>query len=300
MSEEPTRTGDTGHVFTSDDIPRALVDMIPDFVFVVDDDMRVVLINPAGERFLGRTLEEVRGMRVGDLFGPLGVRFEARLAKAAEEGHLVEFEDWVSFGDRKLWQRTSLVPLDQLAPGFVLGVARDITAAKLLEIELREHASRVELLATRDSLTDIANRRAFVEALENGLARARRGTLSCVLFMDLDDFKRVNDERGHVFGDEVLAQVARILDSEAREVDQVARIGGDEFAAILVDCSEDAAHVIADRMKERVEALGAEIGIPMSVSIGVTCIEPDSSADSVMRAADRRMYDRKGSGRQEL
>jgi diguanylate cyclase (GGDEF)-like protein len=118
--------------------------------------------------------------------------------------------------------------------------------------------------------------------------------------MDLDDFKRVNDERGHVFGDDVLVQVARILDGEAREVDLVARIGGDEFAAILVDCSEAAASVIADRMKVRVEALGAEIGIPMSVSIGVACIEDGSSADSVMQAADRRMYERKGSRRQEL
>ena len=293
MSDRPQSAWDEDLGFTSEDVCLALMDMTPDFVFVVDADMRVLLINPAGERFLGRTQEEVQGLRVADLFGPLGARFEARLSTAAAEGGLLEFEDWVMFGDRKMWQRTSLVPLNQLAPGVVLGVARDITDAKLLEIELREHAAQLEHLARLDSLTNIANRRAFVSALDNAIARARRGTTSCVLFMDLDDFKRVNDERGHVFGDETLVRVAGILSSEAREVDVVARIGGDEFAALLLDVSEVGASVIADRMRARVGAVGDEIGVPIGVSIGITCIGADSSADSVMRDADDRMYQHK-------
>jgi diguanylate cyclase (GGDEF)-like protein/PAS domain S-box-containing protein len=294
VPERSAGIGDEGRGFTDEDLSRALMDLMPDMVFVVDDVMRVVLMNPAAERFLGRSEEQARGTRVSELFGPLGVRFEERLSAARGCDGSLEFEDWVKFGDREMWQRTSLVPMTHRSHGFVLGVARNITDSKLLEIELREHAREVERLAARDPLTDIANRRAFVDALEQNLARARRGTLSCVLFMDLDDFKRVNDERGHLFGDETLVAVAALLQATAREVDLVARIGGDEFGAVVVDSAEDEAAGIADRMRASVEALGDEIGIPLGLSIGIVCVDAESTVDSVMSTADRRMYERKG------
>src|ERR1035437_2259001 len=117
----------------------------------------------------------------------------------------------------------------------------DITDSKRLEAELREHAKKVEELATHDALTGIENRRAFVAGLERALALCRRGTCSMVLFMDVDEFKRCNDERGHAFGDEILVSVAGLLKKGAREVDLVARVGGDEFAAVLADATEDGA-----------------------------------------------------------
>lgn len=294
MPERTSRIGDDDDGFTSEDLSRALMRMMPDMVFIVDSDMRVLLINPPAERFLGRSDDEVRGARVVELFGPMGARFENRMSMAVAQGRLLEFEDWVAFGDRRMWQRTSLVPLTGLGRAVVLGVARDITDSKLLEIELREHAQEVERLAARDALTDIANRRAFIELLEHSIARARRGAVSCVLFMDLVDFKRINDERGHVFGDEILVRVAELLKSEAREMDLVARIGGDEFAALLVDTPESEAAGVADRMSARVEALGDEIGIPVGLSIGVACVDAEASVDAVMSTADRRMYERKG------
>ena len=109
--------------------------------------------------------------------------------------------------------------------------------------------------------------------------------------MDVDDFKRCNDERGHSFGDEVLVSIAGLLKQEAREVDLVARIGGDEFAALLVDSTEDGAIGVADRMRANVEALGDEIGIPMGLSIGIVQVDPDETIDSVMSSADRKMYE---------
>jgi diguanylate cyclase (GGDEF)-like protein len=255
--------------------------------------MRVVLINPAAERFLMRTSEQAAGARVTELFGPMGARFEQRLSEAAAAGHVLDFEDWVSFGETGMWQRTSLVPLSRLAHGLVLGVARNITDSKILEVELREHAKEVEQLATHDTLTGLANRRAFTATLEHTLALVRRGAGSSVLFLDVDDFKRCNDERGHAFGDEVLVSIAGLLKQEAREVDVVARIGGDEFAALLMESSEHGASVVAGRMKANVEGLGTEIGIPLGLSVGIVQIDPDGTVDSVMSSADRMMYESK-------
>ena len=282
---------------TSEDLCRALMDMTPDLVFVIDADMCVVTINPAAERFLRLSAEQATGARVAELFGPMGVRFERRIAETADAGHVLEFEDWVSFGETGMWQRTSLVPLTKLARGLVLGVARNITDSKILEVELREHAKEVEQLATHDALTGLANRRAFMTTLEHTLALARRGTGSSMLFMDLDDFKRCNDERGHSFGDEVLIAVAGVLMQEAREVDLVARMGGDEFACLLVDSTEEGAAGVAERMRANVVDLGADVGIPMDLSIGIVRVGADANPDSVISDADRRMYDCKAAHR---
>ena len=291
MLKRSSRISAEERELTSEDLARALMDLTPDLVFVIDRDMFVVLINPAAERFVHRSTKEARGLRVADLFGPLGARFEQRLSEAAAVGHVLDFEDWVSFGETGMWQRTSLVPLANLAQGLVLGVARNITDSKILEVELREHAKEVEQLATHDALTGLPNRLAFTTSLEHTIALARRGTSSSVLFMDVDDFKRCNDERGHSFGDEVLVSIAGLLKQETREVDLVARIGGDEFAALLVDSTEDGAIGVADRMRANVEALGDEIGIPMGLSIGIVQVDPDATIDSVMSSADRKMYE---------
>jgi len=196
MLKRSSRISAEERELTSEDLARALMDLTPDLVFVIDRDMFVVLINPAAERFVHRSTKEARGLRVADLFGPLGARFEQRLSEAAAVGHVLDFEDWVSFGETGMWQRTSLVPLANLAQGLVLGVARNITDSKILEVELREHAKEVEQLATHDALTGLPNRLAFTTSLEHTIALARRGTSSSVLFMDVDDFKRCNDERG--------------------------------------------------------------------------------------------------------
>jgi len=262
------------------------MELTPDLVFVVDDDMHVVMRNPAAARFSGHLSEQVHGDRVLDEFELIGPLFEDRLHQTATTGRLLEFEDRISVGDSTIWLKTSLAPLGDVAPGCVLGVSRDITGSKRLEAGLRE-------LATHDALTGIENRRAFVAGLERALALCRRGTCSMVLFMDVDEFKRCNDEHGHAFGDEILISVAGLLKKEAREVDLVARIGGDEFAAVLVDATKDGASEVAKRMRASVEALGDDIGIPIGLSIGIVSVEKDGTVDGIMSTADHRMYEYK-------
>jgi diguanylate cyclase (GGDEF)-like protein len=242
---------------------------------------------------VGRSLEELKGVPITDLFGPMGAQFDTHLSQVALTGRSVEAEDRLTVVKSEVWLKTSLVPLADVAPGFVLGVSRDISDSKRLEAALRTHAEEVERLATHDALTGFANRRAFMVALDRAVAMAQRGTTSAVLFTDVDCFKRCNDERGHTFGDDVLTSVAGRLGKEAREVDLVARIGGDEFAALLTGTDEAGALIVAKRMRESILALAAEIGIPIDLSVGVAEVTSGTNAVHIVSIADQRMYERK-------
>jgi diguanylate cyclase (GGDEF)-like protein/PAS domain S-box-containing protein len=269
----------------------ALTELMPDFVFAIDRNMRVELANSAAARFLGRSKEDLVGARVSDLFGPVGAQFEEHLSQVASTARPLDFETRLPLPPRdEVWLKTSLVPLES---GSVLGVLRDVTHSKQLEATLRERAEEEERLAMHDPLTGLGNRRAFMASLDHALALARRGMSSTVLFVDIDHFKRCNDERGHSFGDEVLTSVANLLAKEVREVDFVARVGGDEFGVLLADSDAEGARVVADRMSTAVEALGAEIGMPISLSVGIAEAEANSAAVHVVSIADQRMYEHK-------
>ena len=288
-----TQIREATKVLESEGLYRALTELTPDPVFVVDADMRIALANTAAARFLDGTSEQLKGARVGELFGSIGGRLEGHLSQVAATGRPFDSEECFTAGESEVWLKTSLVSLSDIAPGLVLAVSRDVTDSKRLELALREHADEEEHIATHDVLTGLANRRAFVAALESAVALVRRGALSTAFFMDVDYFKRCNDERGHGFGDEVLISVARLLKAEVRAVDLVARIGGDEFAALLAGSTAAEASVVEKRMKASIEALGDRIGVPIGLSVGVASVDADASVDEIISTADQRMYEDK-------
>ncbi|MCP3987425.1 MAG: GGDEF domain-containing protein [bacterium] len=156
-----------------------------------------------------------------------------------------------------------------------------------------------------DNLTQVHNRRFFVEFLEKEISRCRRHSRSlCLLLIDIDHFKRVNDEIGHTAGDEVLRRVASCLASHARREECLARYGGEEFAMVLPESRTDGARQLAARLRESIEALNPEIEgktVPITVSIGLA--EWDDSMQAVedmVRAADTRLYEAKDAGRNQV
>lgn len=169
---------------------------------------------------------------------------------------------------------------------------------------LRERAeAATRRLALQDELTGIANRRSVLDGLARAHAAARRaGEPLCVLMIDLDHFKRVNDDFGHQAGDRVLKHVAESLGSRLRSQDILGRYGGEEFMAILPDTALAGGMAIAQELCARVRATEAAIGgrsIPMTVSIGVNCTTSnvDTTVDDLVRAADAALYAAKSSGR---
>jgi diguanylate cyclase (GGDEF)-like protein len=173
------------------------------------------------------------------------------------------------------------------------------------EEALAERARELEILARHDPLTGLANRRHFTEALERAVRHARRtGGDVALLVADLDRFKNVNDTLGHPAGDEVLKAVARIFSEDTRADDLVARLGGEEFALLLVDTSEEGALARAERLRTRLEA--TEIPLPggrtcqVTSSFGVATQDPRLPADDgdrLLSRADLALYEAKRTGR---
>lgn len=158
-------------------------------------------------------------------------------------------------------------------------------------VELRSEHERVARTAETDSLTDVANRRAFDRVVES-MASSGDGRLVAVLLVDLDKFKQVNDTEGHAAGDAVLRTVAGVLTAEVREVDLVARLGGDEFGVLLPGADASAANQVAHRMASAIDALeGCAVTVSIGVASGAT-----SGVLGTLRAADSAMYVAKRAG----
>ncbi|CAN5721111.1 hypothetical protein BH24ACT18_BH24ACT18_10090 [soil metagenome] len=225
------------------------------------------------------------GARAGSTGGP----FDAEYRCVARDGRTV----WVH--DKAVVTRD-----EQGLPRFREGVMLDVTGRKSFEKQL-EH------LAFHDPLTDLPNRTLFMDRLGHALTRTdRRGKAVAILFVDLDDFKRVNDSLGHSAGDRLLVAIANRLRNCIRPEDTVARLGGDEFALILEDVAgaRDATLVaerIVDQMRPPFTLEGREVYAGASVGIALGASAEDRPGD-LLRNADLALYNakRKGKARYEV
>lgn len=157
---------------------------------------------------------------------------------------------------------------------------------------LREARQHAELMARTDVLTGIANLFSFRESSARELERARRsGEPLTLLFLDIDDFKVVNDYHGHSTGDEVLRRIARALCYAARSDDFVARVGGDEFVVLMPRTDAVQADAVIDRVTSRLATISRPDGSPLTCSIGAATYDPaPATIDEILQAADQEMY----------
>ena len=172
--------------------------------------------------------------------------------------------------------------------GFI-GACYDIT-------DMRELAVELAFLATHDALTGVPNRSAFETEVARAIAFAGRGTVSSVLFTDVDRFKVCNDQRGHEFGDRLLTEIAKAIAATVREVDFVARIGGDEFAVLLWGQGVEESGEVRRRLAAVVAETGAAHGMDIGLSIGAAAVEAGSNTRRILSEADIRMYEAKRRG----
>ncbi len=159
---------------------------------------------------------------------------------------------------------------------------------------LKAHLSEAEDLADQDVLTPLLNRRAFVRELSRNLSFVQRyGTPASLVYFDLDGFKGVNDRFGHAVGDDALRAVAKRLLTQVRETDVVGRIGGDEFAVILIQADLETAKVKAQQLADAVQGEPVQTGdwmTPIHITYGVRQLDPDRTAEEVMSDADAAMF----------
>lgn len=177
-----------------------------------------------------------------------------------------------------------------------IGIKEDITARKEMEAQLQK-------LASTDPLTELANRRVFLELLEQERAKVARLShySAALLMMDLDFFKRINDNYGHATGDAVLKVFADIARNSSRAIDVPARLGGEEFAILLSGADKNDAMVMAERLRQKVAeaVIDHEAGpVNITVSIGATALlAEDVNGEAVLHRADVALYEAKDRGR---
>ncbi|MGQ0642395.1 MAG: GGDEF domain-containing protein, partial [Gemmatimonadaceae bacterium] len=164
---------------------------------------------------------------------------------------------------------------------------------------------RLEQLASTDPLTDVLNRRALAERLLGEMERVRRyETTVSILLIDLDFFKRVNDTHGHLVGDDVLTEVAELLQRAVRAVDVVARFGGEEFVIVLPETGAPGAAAFAERIREHVEAKtfveasdGSGLRITASIGVAIFPSPGVQTVEDLLAKADQALYRAKAEGR---
>ena len=177
--------------------------------------------------------------------------------------------------------------------GVVVGFVQTLTRG------LGDHVDRLHALAREDPLTGALNRRAFVERVEEELARTARTGGSCaVAVVDVDHFKAINDRHGHAVGDTALRGLVATVSRRLRRGDVLGRLGGEEFAILLPGADTAGAASYAEELRPLVAAEAADRGTPYTVSVGVAALrDPGATAEQLLDAADGALYRAKGAGR---
>lgn len=166
---------------------------------------------------------------------------------------------------------------------------------------LRRVNAQLKQMSQHDALTGLRNRNEFEALYEQELQRSRRhGMALSVLLLDIDFFKRINDDHGHPVGDRVLQQVARLLKEGARTVDHVIRWGGEEFLLLCPSTSTDQAHALAERMLQTARQHDFGLGHPLTLSVGVATLAPQDPPGNMFEAVDTALYQAKTQGRNRV
>jgi len=185
-------------------------------------------------------------------------------------------------------------------PIFLAGIVFDITEKKEMQIELEAKNNMLTLQSSTDGLTRVKNHRALIEHIkvEIGNALISKEPLSIVMF-DLDDFKKVNDTKGHVIGDSVLVGVAEIMQNNIRDTDIVGRYGGEEFMLVLSNTNESIARVISERIRKAIEEMYFDHDLKITISGGIKEYGGESLPNFIQRA-DANLYQAKKEGKNKI
>jgi diguanylate cyclase (GGDEF)-like protein/PAS domain S-box-containing protein len=280
---------------------RALMENTEDSIYFKDRACRLLRASRRMAQNLGFTdPSELVGKTDIDLFGEaFGQRtFLEDLRIMESDEPIIGLVESRLLGPTEMnWTLTTKVPLHD-GSGMVIGlmgITREINELKATELDLQH-------LATHDPLTGLPNRYLLIDRLTRTLAHAERSrSVFAVLFIDVDDFKAINDARGHEFGDLVLQSLGAILTGSIRGSDTVARIGGDEFVIILETLGgRQDAKLVAEKILRGVAKPFTldQHQVSITVSIGIS-FYPDNTGDAevLLRAADYAMYLAKGQGK---
>lgn len=287
---------------------RQIIDNLPVMIGARNIAGYYLFANKALADELGYTPDQMRNLHVRQLLKnsvfdiDTMLQNDYRVIRGNEELDVIE-ERFITSTGRQLFLQTHIMPLAFYDEKVALIVSVDIT-------ERKNAQAKMEFMAHHDSLTGLPNRLQLVERLEHELRRAERhGYFGAVLFIDLDQFKTINDSLGHPVGDRVLQEVSTRLQNTVRDEDLVARLSGDEFVVVLtvLDQNIEVAALRAGEISEKIRAIisqpylydGMELRVTCSVGV-VVYPDKDNSVHELLRYADTAMYQVKEKGRDSI
>ena len=292
-----------------------LIETMHDGVLVLDGQNRIVDINPAMETFIQGKASSYIGKNAFEALKPWMEKTGLIQDENESRSELTVPLDPSLYLDLRV---TPLYDRNQVLSGRLM-VFRDITERKQVERQLR-HAnyklqgqlieigllqSKLREQAIRDSLTNLFNRRYLEETLDRELSRAARENYPvCVIMIDLDHFKRINDTYGHEAGDLVLRAIADVLTEHSRRGDFACRYGGEEFVITMPNITMDVAYERAESLRQSLNLLNVPYeyySLSVTISMGIACFpESGQTRESILRAADRALYAAKEAGRDHI
>ena len=292
-----------------------LIETMPDGVLVLDAQNRIVDINPAMENFIDGKASSYIGKNAFDVFQTWMEKIDFFPDATETRVELKIPEDPARYLDLRV---TPLFDKGQLLNGRLM-VFRDITDRKQVEkrlryandklqgqlIEIGLLQSKLREQAIRDSLTNLFNRRYLEETLDRELGRAARENYPvCVIMIDLDHFKRINDTYGHEAGDLVLKAIADVLAEQSRRGDFACRYGGEEFVVTMPNITMDIAYERAEVLRQSLNLLSVPYeyyNLSVTISMGIACYpENGQTRETILRAADQALYAAKEAGRDHI
>jgi len=322
----PLTFGISGIIFAFAVLRTRFMDLIPiarghlienmgDGILVLDAQNRIVDINPALENFIEGNVSSYLGKNAFEVFHSWMEKTDLLLDGMETRTELKVPKDPSRYLDLRV---TPLYDQNQLLNGRLM-VFHDITERKQVEKRLRYVNDRLQTQlieigflqsklreqAIRDPLTELFNRRYLEETLERELARAAREDYSvCIIMIDLDHFKRINDTYGHEAGDEVLKALATTLSDQCRRGDFACRYGGEEFVVVMPNINVETAYERAENIRQSLNSLSVPYGnykLAITISMGIACYPINGETrEAILRAADRAMYGAKEAGRDHI
>jgi diguanylate cyclase (GGDEF)-like protein/PAS domain S-box-containing protein len=292
-----------------------LIEKMSDGVLVLDLQGRIVDINPSMKNFLDEESTSFLGKNISEIMDLWNKNTEHLLTGMETRTELRLSSKPSRYLDLRV---TPLYDDDQNLSGRLI-IFRDVTDRKEVEKDLRHAMDRLQtqlieigLLqsqlreqAIRDALTNLFNRRYLEETLERELARAAREVYPlCIVMMDIDHFKNVNDTYGHEAGDLVLKTLAETVTKQSRQGDFVCRYGGEEFVLVMPNISIDTAKERVTSLHKTISSMNIAFGrfnLNITVSMGISCFPAHGKKkNELLRAADRALYTAKNSGRNRV
>lgn len=278
---------------------RSIFEESKDAIISTDKEGKLLMVNPAGIELLGLDGPEFGSNNFRDFYvdPAMARRFSSTIL---DQGYIRDLGVQMFGKGGKIIDcfitATTKLSDDGALIGYE-GIVRDVTPYKKMEEELRR-------LATIDFLTGVNNRRNFLYLAQKEMNRSKRyGHPFSLVMLDIDHFKKVNDTFGHSVGDQVLIEFCDICLKVLREHDIIGRLGGEEFAVVLVESDTETALAVAERIRKAVASHSATIcnqEIRFTVSLGVTSMWSDCNLNSMLESADNAMYQAKENGRNQV